>query len=161
MTCIAKIISGSQSGADIAGLFAAKELSIPTGGFIPHGYRSEHVPRSDLYQFNLTETESSAYPPRTRLNVKSSDITLIFGNHTSPGCSLTKKCCTELSKPFLLIPNFDENDMIVCGMYLHQRMVGDITCNVAGNREKSFPGIFDKTKDFCIKLFSKINNLED
>ena len=39
---IKKIISGGQSGADLAGLKAAIKLGIETGGFIPKNYRTEN-----------------------------------------------------------------------------------------------------------------------
>ena len=34
-----KIISGAQTGADLAGLDAAKALGIPTGGSMPNGFK--------------------------------------------------------------------------------------------------------------------------
>ena len=34
---LAKILSGAQTGVDVAGLDAALELGIPIGGFVPKG----------------------------------------------------------------------------------------------------------------------------
>lgn len=157
---IIKCISGAQSGSDIAGIKAAKTLGIETGGWIPAGYRSEYTPKSELYTFNLKETKSNSYPIRTRLNVRDADITLIFGDDKSPGCTLTKRCCRELDKPYVLIPSFSNEDFIKCYQEI-TKLQGNITCNVAGNRENSFPGIEVKTKEFCMKLFKKVNELND
>lgn len=38
---IEKIISGGQTGADIAGLRWARKNGVPTGGYIPKGFRTE------------------------------------------------------------------------------------------------------------------------
>ena len=74
---INKIISGGQTGADIGGLLAAKELNIPTGGTAPKGYRTELGSNFDLCDiFNLSEHSSDKYPPRTAANVKNSDGTV-------------------------------------------------------------------------------------
>jgi hypothetical protein len=161
MTKIIKIISGFQSGGDFGTTLAAVELGIPTGGHIPANYRTEYGSTPSRKQYGAICTTARNYQVRTKLNVQNSDITLIFGDHTSPGCSLTKRYCRELDKPYLLITNFDEADMVHCSVYLHQRMHGDIVVNGAGNRQSSFPGIEEKTKEFCINLFSKVNNLED
>ena len=49
---IEKVISGGQTGADEAGLFAAKEFGIKTGGWMPRKFlneRGENPEYAELY----------------------------------------------------------------------------------------------------------------
>lgn len=51
---IEKVISGAQTGADVAGLKAAKACDILTGGFIPKRYKTLDGPKpeyEELYTF--------------------------------------------------------------------------------------------------------------
>jgi hypothetical protein len=41
------VISGFQTGADIAGIFAARDHGIPAGGAVPRGFLTEDGPRPD------------------------------------------------------------------------------------------------------------------
>ena len=57
LATVTKIISGGQTGADQAGLAAAKRLGIPTGGFFSKGFLTEAGPRPDLAaEYRLEET---------------------------------------------------------------------------------------------------------
>ncbi len=74
-----KIISGGQTGADMGGLLAAKELGLETGGTAPGGYKTEKGRNLDLRDiYGLTQF--GTYPQRTRINVRDSDATVIFGD---------------------------------------------------------------------------------
>lgn len=142
MSKIEKIISGAQTGADRAGLDAAIELEIPYGGWVPRGRRSEDGSIPARYE-GLRETVSTGYPPRTRLNVKDADGTVVF-TYGKPerGSALTLQIAGWLKKPALHID--------LCGPKL--RVCADTlaswidehcvrTLNVAGNRESVSPGI--------------------
>ncbi len=81
-----KIISGAQTGADRAGLDAAVELGLETGGWIPHGGRIDEGNHPELIPlYGLKETFGPDYPTRTLNNVLDSDGTVLFGNMNSPG----------------------------------------------------------------------------
>ena len=54
---IKKIVSGGQTGADIAGLDAAIAHNIPNGGWIPKGRLTEDGPLSEKYQLKEMPTE--------------------------------------------------------------------------------------------------------
>jgi len=71
-----KIVSGGQAGADRAGLDWAMARDITHGGWCPRGRLSEDggVPS----RYNLQETSSRKYPPRTQRNVAESDGTVVF-----------------------------------------------------------------------------------
>ena len=70
------IISGGQTGADRAALGFALEWGFEIQGYCPQGRRAEDAPLDKKYP--LQETESPAYQPRTGLNVKIADATIIF-----------------------------------------------------------------------------------
>lgn len=82
---ITKIISGGQTGADRAALDVAIEFSIPHGGWIPKGRKTEAGPLSEKYQ--LKEMPSTDYPQRTEQNVIDSDGTLIISHGDLTGGS--------------------------------------------------------------------------
>lgn len=144
-----KIISGAQTGADQAGLAAAVALNLQTGGYIPKGRRTNIGPLTDwqMKRWDLIEHTSSAYPPRTEANVRSSDGTVLFGNMNSPGCKLTVKLCDKHNRPYLENPK-TPNELFVWTVEHRIEVL-----NVAGNREETNPGIYASTKAFLINAF--------
>lgn len=141
-----KIISGGQTGVDQAGLYAAAELGLQTGGWMPRGFRTDVGPNPQLAKrFGLKENASYAYPPRTLLNVEEADGTFIFGNEGSPGCLLTIRYCYELGKPYFLVkwPTALATPLFgpTLGKWVKAHNIEIL--NVAGNRESTNPGIFE------------------
>ncbi|QQS39966.1 MAG: putative molybdenum carrier protein [Acidobacteriota bacterium] len=100
---VEKVVSGGQTGADRAGLDAAVELGLETGGWIPKGRLAEDglVPRS---YSTLKETDSANYPERTELNVRDSDCTVIVSRGKLTGGSLlTFEIAKQYGKPAIHI----------------------------------------------------------
>lgn len=96
-----KVISGGQTGVDRAGLDAAIECGIPTGGWCPKGRRAEDgfVP----HRYPLVEAPSSGYVQRTKWNVRDSDATVVLVLGELEGGSLfTAEIAAKLSKPCLV-----------------------------------------------------------
>lgn len=145
---IHKIISGGQTGADQGGLAGAKQVGITTGGTAPKGYRTDEGNNPGLLRdiYGLKESGSWGYPPRTALNVKQSDGTVWFGNVTSPGGKLTKRLCEDNHKPFLENPT-------AAGLLAWAEANGIRVLNVAGNRERSKPGIHDYVRYLIASAF--------
>lgn len=151
-----KIISGGQTGADQAGLAAAVELGLQTGGMMPKGFRADDGPRPRFQRlYGMQEhPRSDKYPPRTEWNVRNSDGTLIFGDANSPGSRLTSKLCLQHDKLLIMVHHL--------GPYRDR--IGDFTrwlehgqikvLNVAGNRESAQPGIYQKCYGFLIEALS-------
>lgn len=100
---IAKIVSGGQAGADRAALDVARELGIPTGGWIPRGRRAEDGRIPEDYR-GLVETESEDYAERTERNVRDSDATLVlaFGSPRG-GSALTARIARRIGRPLLVV----------------------------------------------------------
>ena len=163
---VKKIISGGQTGADQGGLAAGKELGLETGGFAPHNFRTDTGPNPKLrIVYGLCETASRDYPPRTKLNVKGSDGTVIFGNSDSPGSKLTLRLCKELKKPYLIlsseVSNAGDDDFGFAVAETAENFREWLAANrieilnVAGNRERSNPGIFERVKSFLIEALKE------
>jgi hypothetical protein len=147
-----KIISGGQTGADIGALLWAKDHGFHTGGWMPHGFRTDDGPcphYADLY--NMRCTRSYDYPPRTRLNVLDSDYVLVIGNPFSPGCKLTIKLARSTHTPCLIVAWPDSPRHWVSSIRLFQLAIAQIKPSalmVAGNRERKNPGIATATMLF-------------
>lgn len=102
-----KVISGGQTGADIAFSNAAKAGGIATGGLMPRGFKTEQGSRPEYQtEFNMEEDTSADYRSRTKKNVENSDGTLILvpknGNITR-GSQLTINFAKAANKPYLVI----------------------------------------------------------
>lgn len=139
---VKKVISGGQSGADIAGVIAAREMGIETGGHMPLGFRTEDGPKPEYAElYNMEESYTSNYTLRTRLNVKNSDGTVIFGNTSSAGSKLTISMVEREDKVYLAIPLGTPKELAVKQLKMFIDTCDINILNVAGNRESVSPGI--------------------
>ncbi|MDD5363238.1 MAG: putative molybdenum carrier protein [Ignavibacteria bacterium] len=151
---IKKIVSGGQTGADRAGLDAAKELGIPTGGYAPKNFKTEKGYDESLRMYNLTELDTEDYQERTMRNVESSDGTVIFCNVDEKGLIIgegtmrTFYTADSYKKPVIVNP-----DARKFHAWLKHHKIQVL--NVAGNRESISPGLYAKTKKFLVKSLSK------
>lgn len=169
-----KVISGGQTGADQAGLFAAKACGFETGGFAPLGYRTlaGNNPIMLRDEFHLVETIQRNYQVRTALNVKNADATIrLASNFYTPGELCTLKAINRYEKPYFDVNLKDLAKNIGDEEYIEQRvqdtlrfLIGNqvITLNIAGNADRhSYDGFgfhFQHAVDFLTKVFSKIKN---
>lgn len=135
---IKKIISGGQTGADIAGLQVAKQIGLATGGYAPSGYWTENGTNYDLLELYGLEEFGDNYKQRTERNVLESDGTLLFVDRTSPGSVQTLNFCRKHRKPHLIATTAEE-----IKKWLYDNRI--IVLNVAGNRESVSPGINERT----------------
>lgn len=157
---IRKVISGGQTGADQAGLEAARLMGIPTAGWAPKGWRTETGRDFRLRDFwGLKECPSKGYPERTRLNVLDADLTVWFGSQTSPGYYCTMNAITIRLG---VDPAFK-------GMYIASNYEADLlefleqnpeiqTLNIAGNRESKNPGIYATTLNYLVHVFKELGH---
>ena len=133
-----RVVSGGQSGADIAALDWAIARRVDHGGWCPKGRRSEDGPIAT--QYLLSETPLSSYLQRTEWNVRDSDATVIFTltDVLDGGSKRTAQFADKLHRPRLhfrpgVHPKF-------LAQFLTRHKV--TTLNVAGKRESSAPGIY-------------------
>lgn len=153
-----KVISGGQTGADIAGLRAAKRCGIETGGTAPLNYAIENGRNCDLGRvFGLKQSQSQGWTLRTKQNVLDADATLILAHKIkSAGTQLTIEFCVFYKKPYKIvkcsekgIPNPGEMDEARNWL----KLFNPTTLNIAGNRESKCPGLEKGAEAFLIELF--------
>jgi len=144
-----KIISGGQTGADQGALVAAKQLGIPTGGWMPRGFLTEAGPCPELRDlYGMNEHPSSKYPPRTRQNVLDADGTIwISGDdEDSRGKMATYRVVDDHNKPFLNNP-----DAHTLRGWLAQWNIRIL--NVAGPRGSRDPQAHRRAAELIIEAF--------
>jgi hypothetical protein len=151
------IISGAQTGADIAGLKTAKKYGFKTGGYIPKGFVTLDGRKPEYAaKYNIVETESGKYPPRTELNAMKSDGTLWFGQRkTSYGKLCTFKFIKKYRKPYMDLDIDKLPDVSVILRWICENNIKVL--NIAGNSEKTTPGIERVVSDYLSGLFKGIN----
>ncbi len=140
-----KIISGGQTGVDLAALDFAIENNISCGGWCPKGRINEDGIIPDKYP--LSETKSPEYTERTEMNIKDSDGTLVlYSGNIDSGTKFTLKRAMELQKPFFSIDIKNDLDTISIKQWMKTYNIKII--NIAGPRESSSPGIYKLVYEF-------------
>jgi hypothetical protein len=155
-----KIISGGQTGSDRAGLIAAKNCGLKTGGYIPKGFKTELGSEPQLAkEFGLIEF-GSTYPHRTLANVQQADATWVFYHGSlERGSALTVKYCKEMGKHYEAIrvdtPGISDK-LLVENLVAWLYEVKPKVLNIAGNRESVCPGIQSYVEKILTEVFRKI-----
>lgn len=97
---LARIISGGQTGVDLAALDTALAAGLPCSGWVPRGRFNEDGPIDPRYP--VKETDSRKLALRTEWNVRDSDATLILSRGAlSGGSALTQRLAKRYAKPCL------------------------------------------------------------
>ena len=162
-----RVISGGQRGADQAGWRTARACGIPTGGWMPLGFRTEgrlddeqvlgpdesHPEFADLY--GAREIESLEYRLRTRANVRDADGVVWFGDPLSRGGRLTLALAGIVGIPSCVVELGDDGRPLLppeeLADWLSDEAVG--TLLVAGNRESKAPGIGEWVERYLTEVF--------
>lgn len=146
-----KVISGGQTGADRAGLDAARACGLPTGGHAPFNYWTERGPDPSLRALGLQAGGSLAW--RTERNVWDADATVVFQTRRSPGSDLTADLAQHYGKPFLVMNPWDPGAEETLRQFLEAHRPGIL--NVAGHRESKAPGIYRKVFALLTSVFQE------
>ena len=105
-----EIVSGGQTGVDLAALEVAERLGLARGGWCPKGRANEdgRIPE----RFPLRETETEDVAERTRRNVQESDGVLVLRSRQGedPGTSLAIETAIAEGKPVLRIVRGEHAD---------------------------------------------------
>lgn len=150
---IERVVSGGQTGADQAGLRAARACGIATGGWAPAGWETEGGPAPWLADFGLVECPEPGYPARTRRNVFDSSATIWFGSLTSPGAIATHRACLDYGRSIMnVMDGKDRPSDVVRWLGIS----GFRVLNVAGNRESTAPGIGARVERFMLAVFGQL-----
>lgn len=150
---IRKIISGGQTGADLAALDVAVKLGIPHGGWIPKGRITEAGILDDKYK--LKEMETSNYNKRTEQNIVDSDGTLIISHgKLTGGSDFTREMALFHNRPWLHIDLNKTNSFQAAGKIKSWITENDIkVLNVAGPRASKDSLIYQATADILETVF--------
>lgn len=150
------VISGGQTGGDLAGLVAAERAGIKTGGLAPKGYRTE-VGNKPLLKtrYGLKEHSSKSYVPRTQINASNGDVTIILSPiKSSSGTKLTIDSCVKHGKEYILVNPFkDPHSIVLDFLAINSPKV----VNVAGNRESVSKGLTKVGAKYLEEIFKKHN----
>ena len=150
---IPKIITGGQTGAAQGALRAARELRIPTGGWMPRGFLTEDGPNPTMAElYGLVEHSSTAYKDRTLSNVLLANRVLVFGFMDSPGTRQTARFANKQPIPTYFV-GWDRTQPIGVADPLFRQWIEDTSgiLMVAGNRESKNPGIGEATYAFLLR----------
>lgn len=145
---LSKIISGGQTGVDLAALKAASVLGFPIGGWCPPDGSNERGLISPEYQLKPTPQDTSDIAPeiprsqRTEWNVRDSDGTLIvtLKDHAlGLGSSWTREAARLLSKPCLVVSLPDVKTADKVNQWLRKHRISIL--NIAGPSESEINSI--------------------
>lgn len=139
---IKKLISGGQTGADIAALDVALKHDFPHGGWCPRGRLSLDGRIPDRYQ--LVETPKESYLQRTEWNTRDSDGTVVFTFAAQPtgGSKRTIDYAQKHGKPWLHISKHSggyQDHALTLQRFIAENKISKL--NIAGSRESKDPGI--------------------
>lgn len=153
-----KIVSGGQTGVDRAALDAGLESTFPIGGYCPSGRLAEDGVIDSRYP--LKEI-AGGYRQRTRMNVESSDGTLIFyQSDLIGGTELTLSFCLKLKKPYKLI-DLDlasvESAVPAVLAFIDKGKISVL--NVAGPRASNNPALSTPVKQILLKVIARASSL--
>jgi hypothetical protein len=159
-----KIISGGQTGVDQAALQAAADCGYATGGWLPLGCMTLDGPNAALLtKFNMREhAHYGGYRERTRANVRDSDATLrIASNLNSLGERCTLRAITDHAKPHLDVKverdfSYDVSTLTAATWITANRIA---VLNVAGNSERTSPGIYKLAYDYMTEVLERVRRL--
>ncbi len=156
-----RVISGGQTGVDVAALRAAQRCSIPTGGWMPRGYRTNQGPRPAYAAlYGLRALTAPDYPTRTRANVMEADLTLRVGvKWDSPGMRCTLRAIKAKGgvegRDWDDVTPGEDHALIVAWLRAEaKRVQRPLILNVAGNSEETSPGIEVAAEALLTRVFS-------
>ncbi len=158
---LTKVISGFQTGADIAGVRAAKDCGLQTGGYIPRGFKTLDGPKPEYSKlYGAIEHTSSNYRDRTWDNIQQADATIRFAsNWNSPGEKCTLGGIKNWGKPYVDV-NIWKGEIHTLDIAVSLMRIRDwirdnnvSVLNIAGNAEQTSPGIEKAVYEFLMRVF--------
>jgi len=154
-----KVISGGQTGADQAGLRAARKVGLETGGFAPHKYKTSDGPNRTLlaHVYGLVESDGD-YKKRTWQNVEASQGTVrLCVSFETPGEKCTYNAIKHYKKPYFDIDLLNPKPIEECVKWLRDNQIEVL--NVAGNTEGTKGhGIGIMVFNYLLEVFERMKH---
>ena len=152
------IVTGGQTGVDIAAVKAAVEYGIPYYGWVPKGYRNETESIDPYLRSGFFESDSESFESRTERNVIIGEATLVlFEKDKDEGTILTKSFSEKHKKKYREIDIRGQETIDVAyeiSEWLTNEQIEIL--NVAGPRESNSPQIEQRAQEIFRILFSLI-----
>jgi hypothetical protein len=155
-----RVISGGQTGADQAGLAAAKACGIPTGGWMPKGFLTTAGPAPELAAGYGLKEHSGGYADRTGANVRDADATIRFAaSFQTYGERCTLRWLREHGKPYLDVdiatppPHQEVADWLVANRVRVLNVAGNV--GPKGKRAKA-AGITAFVTAYLVEVFTRL-----
>jgi hypothetical protein len=155
-----RVISGGQTGADQGALEAAVICNVMTGGAMPAGFKTLDgpMPQDLVERYCMTCLKDPDYPARTEHNVLNGDATLVLATDlNSPGEKCTMRYLKTHRKPYLRV-DLTKNPEPVNKIIEWLKRVQPKTLNVAGNSEKTSPGIQVIVERIMTKVLTQLKD---
>ncbi len=159
---IKKVISGGQTGVDMAALDAAIKLGFDTGGWCPPGRVCESGQITSDYKLIETKKDRSIHAPdiprsqRTENNVRFSNATLILlpdNIKMDIGTEWTLKCARRYNKPFFTMSPFHPQARSRIIEWI--RTIRPEIINIAGPSELTSPGIYNQSYKLMVEVLNR------
>ena len=150
------IISGAQTGADIAALDAALSSGTPCGGWVPENRNNESGPIPPHYP--VQPLPGAGYKQRMVRNITDTDATVIvYFSELEGGTENTLIHCLRLKKPYKLvdaaaIPSAQASSQIEA--FVHKHHIHRL--NIAGPRESKQPEAYGYTHEMVKALIERL-----
>ena len=153
-----EVWSGGQTGADEAGLEAARLNGIKTNGWAPKDFRTQRGNNPNLKTiYGLKESEAVNYAKRTELNVRCTEGTIrLASNINSSGELCTLKAIKKHKRPYfdVHLPEYDIKEIID---WIVSNNISRL--NIAGNSDKGKDTYhYDVVLKILTEVFAEIKN---
>lgn len=165
------IISGGQTGPDIASLRAGQQSGLKTGGWCPPDGRNEVGEISAEFMVKRACADASPDAPgiphslRTRLNVQDSEATLILWPEGLPldekrfvGTLYTSWVAARMGKALLFSNPNPEDPSAIAAVVRWLRDKSVATLHVAGPLESSSPCVGENSYRFLLSVFEQVKS---
>ena len=155
---IYRVVSGGQTGVDLAALDVAIEYGLDFGGWVPKGRMNEAGVIPATYT-GLLEADSEDPAERTELNVRDSDATLILaGSEPSGGTLYTMEMAMMYDRPcrYVDLHNSPLKHSVEDTRKWLKSFSKELIVNVAGPRASEDPLIYEKARRFLMKLMRNV-----
>jgi hypothetical protein len=162
-----KIVTGFQTGVDIAAARAAKAAGLTTGGAMPKRFLTLDGPRPEYAAiYGAFELPSANWNVRTRRNVRDTDATFLFVTDTdSRGTYRAVRECERLDRPCHIIqltfptpdgpPVMESEGNAVSTAEIAELLHPFVSVNIGGNRYK---WLEEKMEPVFVDIFSALGD---
>jgi hypothetical protein len=152
-----KIVSGGNSGSDQAAWRAARAFGIPTGGWMPKGFKTVEGAHPEFAgEYGAAEATAGGALDHIDHNVDASDATLWVGDTTTLEASAAVAACQKLGKPCMpLFPGAAFEPSHVAGWITKNQFR---TLHVTGASEHEVPGIGERVGRFLAEVLERLGH---